>query len=373
MSERTALVAANTVTLAQPFDQRLLDGLRDALSDSVSQASLRAYDGDFSRFRSFCELHGVPAMPADEQTVCLFLLDMRLNSLKISTIKKAVAGIRYHHTQNGKPLQELPKVSALLSKFAREMRTEPVRKKPLLPEHLHKIAAGMRPGHLRDARDMAILLVGWAAALRRSEIAALDYENIEFVPQGMVITLIRRKNAQRNQSRVPVPKQDSEICPVRALRTWLDMSKVKSGALFRAVYGPKANLVREGHLDGEIIAEMLQERVRKLGLNPNEYGGHSMRTGLATAAARAGVSVDRLMRTTGHRSIQVALGYIREAEEFLGVASGGLLEQPGLRAKARQLAREKGASAEEIRKAFLKAVKTDVSTAVIEQWISQRT
>jgi integrase len=359
-------------TLGRPFDKKLLDELREALADDVSQASLRSYDGDFERYRSFCSLHAVPSLPTDEQTLCLYILDMRANGLKLSTIKKAIAGIKYHHAKVERPLELLPKVSALLSKLGREMVTEPKRKKPLLPEHLHQIAAGMRKENLRDTRDMAILLVGWAAALRISEIAALNYENIEFVPQGMIITLVRRKNAQRSESRVAVPKQNDEICPVRALRAWLEASEVSSGALFRAVLGSNSDLVQPGHLTGETISEMLQKHAGKLGFNPFEYGGHSMRAGLATSAARAGVSIDRIMRTTGHKSIQVALGYIRNADEFNGAASGGLLEQPDLREKAIKLHKERGASPEVIAKAFAKAG-VDVPIGEIERWIKSRT
>jgi site-specific recombinase XerD len=371
-SNRTAIISAGASERAK-YDQRLLELVRETLSSDLAQASIRAYASDWGRFKSFAEEHGVPAIPATEELLCLYLADMKVNGLKRSSITRSFASIKYFHNEARKPLGPLPMVSDFLSGLSRSMRSEPTRVKPLLPEHLQQIAEGIRGDHLRDVRDLAMLLVGFCAALRRSEIVALNREDIEFVTEGMRVTLVRRKNAQRSSSMVAVPKQEG-LCPVVWLRRWLEMSKIEDGPLFRPISGPTANVIIDRHMEPEVVAEIVKYRAKLIGLDPSKYSGHSLRSGLATSAARAGVPVHRIMETTGHKSMQVALGYIREANAFGNAASGQLLKASGeerinLREKARRLHQKRGASPEVIRQAFLKGAGVDVPAKTIAEWL----
>jgi integrase len=365
MAARTELVSSSKTTLAHPFDPRLLEVVRRSTQAGVAQSSKRTYESDWLRFKSFCERHGVPALPADDATVCLFLADLRLNGIKHSTMTKALSGIKFYHEKAKLPLGRLPMVASMLSGLRREMSTQPVQRKPLLPEHLHKIAAGLRKDRLKDVRDLAIILVGWSAALRRSEIVALRREDVEFCTEGMDLTIRRRKNRQRSQFRVAVPKQASDLCPVSVLKNWLGLSGIKEGPLFRPISGDN---LQEGQLEGRAVLRIVQAQVARLGLDPTEYGGHSLRAGVMTAAANAGMKIEKIVGTSDHKSIQVALGYVRNAERFENAASKGLLEDRELREKARQLATERGASAEVLCRAFLKAG-VEVPLETMAEWI----
>jgi site-specific recombinase XerD len=372
MAQRTEL-ALPSLVLARPFDRRLLEIVTTSVQSGISRASKIAYSSDWERFKAFCVEHGVPSLPADEQTIALHLADLKMNGCKFSTLSRAVCGIRHHHAQADQRLGPLPVIGRMLSGLAREMDLEPHQKKPLLPEHLFKIAAGMSRESLLDSRDLAVLMVGWGGGLRRSEIVSLDVNLVEFSEKGMDLRLDKTKSSQRKAVRVAIPKQASSICPVRVLRHWLDFAALKEGPIFlRLEPGDKVKRGPwGGRLSSQGVRRIVRDRVKQIGLNPDEYGGHSPRAGMVTSAANAGVPIADIMKSSRHKSVSIALRYVRNSERFERAAIGGLLEQieqPGLREKAIALHKERGASPEVIAKAFAK-VGVDVSVATIAGWV----
>jgi len=176
----------------------------------------------------------------------------------------------------------------------------------------------------KGVRDRALLLVGFAAALRRAEIVALDRSDFEFVNEGLKIHLRRSKTDQEGVGRtVAVPHGRTEACPVRAVRHWLELAGIDGGAVFRRV--TKAGVVCEARLTAQSVNLIVKGYVKGIGLRPDKYSGHSLRAGLVTSAAQAGVAAHRIMAQTGHQSAEMLGRYIRDANLFVNNAAGLLL------------------------------------------------
>jgi integrase len=182
-------------------------------------------------------------------------------------------------------------------------------------------AIGDRP---KDMRDRALLLIGFAGALRRSELVALDVEDIEHVHQGIVIILRRSKTDQDGHGRkIGIPFGRRRWCPVAAFDAWLAVSRIVAGGIFRPV--DRHGHVQEARLSGEAVSLVVQERVAAVGLDPSPYSGHSLRAGFATSAAQAGVLTSRIRAQTGHASDAMLARYVREGELFTENAAGALV------------------------------------------------
>ena len=203
----------------------------------------------------------------------------------------------------------------------RTMGTAQDRKAPLLADTLRRIVTAL-PDTTKGIRDRALLLLGFAAALRRSELVDLDIEHLEFGPDGLVVILTRRKTDQEGQgTRIGVPRGiHPATCPVGAVRAWLDRAGIADGPVFRRI--TKGGKVRSGRLGDRTVARVVQEAVAGVGLDPAEFGGHSLRAGLATSAAAHGVEERKIMDQTGHKSVTMVRKYIREGELFRGNAAG---------------------------------------------------
>jgi integrase len=174
-------------------------------------------------------------------------------------------------------------------------------------------------------RDRSLLLLGFAGAFRRSELTALNIEDLEFTADGVIITIRRSKTDQEAAGRkIGVPFGGSPItCPVRALRAWLDAANLKTGAVFRPI--GRWGRVSRDRLSDKAVARVVKKYVEAIGFDPALFGGHSLRAGMATSAARAGKSERAIMEQTGHRSVNMVRRYIRSGSLFLHNASAGLL------------------------------------------------
>jgi len=177
---------------------------------------------------------------------------------------------------------------------------------------------------IKGTRDKALLLIGFAGAFRRSELVALTVEDVEHVKQGIVIHLRRSKTDQAGEGRkIAIPYARGAVCPVHALQEWLQISGITSGLIFRGV-------TRHGHisefgLSPQSVALVVKERAAAVGLDATQYAGHSLRAGLVTSAAQAGISSWKIRQQTGHKSETMLLRYIRDASIFIDNAAGGVL------------------------------------------------
>jgi hypothetical protein len=191
---------------------------------------------------------------------------------------------------------------------------------PLRVEQLAEIVARL-DGSIKDTRDRALLLVGFAGALRRSELTAAECQDVEWRPQGIVLTLPRSKTDQEGQGRaVAIPYGSAPMCPVDALKEWLEAAHISEGPLFRPV--PKGGAVLASRLSGNSVAAIVKQHVMAIGLDPSCFSGHSLRAGFATSAAAAGVPAWKIRAQTGHTSDAMLARYIREGRAVVRNAIG---------------------------------------------------
>ena len=173
------------------------------------------------------------------------------------------------------------------------------------------------PETLRGRRDRALLLVGFAGALRRSELVALEVRDVAFEAEGMVLTIRRSKTDPEAAGQlVGIPYGDApETCPVRALQAWLEAAQITEGAVFRPIER-WSNRIEPRALEDRRVATLLQSLVRRAGLDPKNFAGHSLRSGLATAAAAGGASERAIMDQTRHKSVKQVRRYIQRGSLF---------------------------------------------------------
>jgi site-specific recombinase XerD len=304
----------------------LVDRAKVRAAEAKSKNTKRAYRSDWKSFETWCIGNSVAALPAAPEVVAAYVTHLAEVGRKTSSIDRALVSISQAHKMSGhnpSPTSSAA-VRETLKGIKRHLGTAPNQKAPLLVEHLTRIVE-LLGDSLKDKRDKALLLVGFAGGFRRSELVALDLEHVEFVAQGAVINLIRSKTDQEGRGRkVGIPFGRRPItCPIRALRAWLEASDITSGPLFRSV-------TRHGYLSPKRLCRksvaLIIKRVTDLaGYDSRQFSGHSLRAGLATAAAQAGKSERVIMATTGHRSEKMVRRYIREGSLFSSCASEGLL------------------------------------------------
>jgi site-specific recombinase XerD len=188
-------------------------------------------------------------------------------------------------------------------------------------ERLLAMAANTGAG-LKGLRDRALLLIGFAGALRRSELVALNIEDIEGAPDGMKITIRHSKTDQEGAGQTIAIPFGKIACPVAALKDWITAAGIGSGALFRRVN--RHGKVGE-RLTDQSVSDIVKEHAERLRLNPKQFAGHSLRAGFLTSAASRGASIFKMMDVSRHRSVDTLRGYVRDAELFKDHAGAGLL------------------------------------------------
>jgi integrase len=324
-------------TPVEPFDQVVVelrerlgataDRTRDYMAAARAASTRRAYSHDWRSFVAWCADYQVPSLPAAPETVALYLAyladqlapasDGRLAPrYAINTLQRRLAGIAAAHKAAGadSPTREAV-VRATWSGIRRLRGVAAVAKAPIVTSDLRAMV-GALPDTLQGARDRALLLIGFAGAFRRGELVSLDRADLRFGRQGLTITLRSSKTDQEGAGRpIGIPHgARPETCPVRALQTWLAVAGITEGPVFRPV--TRHDTVRPQRLTDHSVALIVKRAATSVGLDPTLYAGHSLRAGLATAAAQAGVGERDIMRQTGHRSVEMVRRYIRDGSLF---------------------------------------------------------
>jgi integrase len=296
---------------------------REYVEDSRAPHTRRGYRADWHRFEAWCCEHGVSSLPAFPATLVLYLTDHAATH-RTSTLRRWLAAIGQAHRAAGHedPVRS-PTVRALWKGIRRRRRTAQVGKAPVLIPALRRMVDGL-PDTLRGHRDRALVLLGFAGAFRRSELVALDVEDLVEIPEGLVVTMRRSKTDQEGQGRpVGIPYgSNPTTCPVRAVRRWREAAGILAGPLFRAVN--RHGRLQPGRLTDQVVALVVKRLVCAAGLDPAAFAGHSLRAGLATSAAAAGVGEHDIMRQTGHRSVTVLRRYIRDGNLFRNNAAAAV-------------------------------------------------
>lgn len=289
----------------------------------------RAYDSDIKDFSTYCrvELGGASALPADPETVALYMTDMaRDRDLKVSTIERRLASISAWHKRQGLPSPtEERLVREVMRGIRRKQGAAQKRAAPVTIGVLRRVLSAMRErdpktGEVRPAvlRDRALLLLGFAGSFRRDELSALKASDLEFFEgQGLVVLLRSSKtDASSEGEAVGIPYGSHEdTCPVTNLERWLDFSgRTGEESLFCRI--DRHGNMKAGGLSGDGINGIVKKRVEEAGLEPTRYSGHSLRAGLPTSASEAKVGMEAWMPHTRHKSVAVAMRYARRGTLF---------------------------------------------------------
>lgn len=275
----------------------------------------RAYRSDWADFAAWCEKYGRASLPAAPETVAYYLAD-RSQGLKTSTLQRRLVTIAEAHRAAGNesPTRDA-RVRLVWAGIRREKGSAQAHIKPVLTKHIRHMVEHL-PASLLGTRDRALLLLGFAGAMRRSELVALDVTDLALADEGLVVDVRRGKTDQFGAGRkIGIPRgTHPETCPVRAMQTWVEQSEILEGALFRAVN-------RHGHvaatrLSDRTVAEVVKRSLVAAGRSARRFAGHSLRAGLITQAAMAGVSERAIMDQSGHKSLAVMRRYIRDGSLF---------------------------------------------------------
>ena len=290
------------------------------LRSSKSQNTIRAYKSDFKDFGLFCVQNGFETLPSNPEIVSLYLTHLSTKKVKISTIKRRLVSIGIIHKTKGHYLDtKHPIIIENLMGIKRRKGVVQKGKKPILINDLKILIDVINKQKIEDIkklRDKSIILIGFSGGFRRNEIVSLDVEDLDFVFEGLKITVKKSKTDQFGEGLTKgIPHFDNKLyCPVTSIRRWLNISKIKNGPLFRRF--SKGSKLSENRLTDQTVALIIKQYLDLAGINSSNYSGHSLRSGFATSAAEAGAEERSIMAMTGHKSTEMVRRYIKEANLF---------------------------------------------------------
>jgi site-specific recombinase XerD len=297
-----------------------LETAADLASNSRAASTRAAYASDWRIFDRWCAEQALPANPA---TVAAFLADQVKAGMKPSTLGRRLAAIKYcHKTAGEESPTDAAAVKAVLQGARRTLGLAPRKLAAATSEKTIGMATLVRPG-LAGLRDRAILLLAFSLAARRSELVALDVEDLGECPEGLRVRIRRSKTDQEGVGATVAVCRGSIACPVTALRDYLDAAGITSGPVFRWIR--RGNHITDRRLSAQTICRIVKDHAAKLGLNPKEFGAHSLRAGFATSSAARGANLFRIMDVTRHKDVNTLKGYVRNADLFKDHAAAGLL------------------------------------------------
>ena len=296
-----------TKLVSQRTSRKLAPQVHQYLQASLSDNTRRAYSSDLAHF-----LRWGGRIPATPECLASYLA-VHAGKLSFATLARRVVAIGKAHTSKCLPSPAHAAVVVATLQGIRRIYGSAQRR--VTPALLHDVRAMVKGLHgLKGLRDQALLLVGFAGAFRRSELVAIQVEDVQFVEEGMVIHLRRGKTDQMGKGRdIAIPYVRGKYCPVKATKNWLAQAAIHEGALFRQIN--RHGQVGQG-LTPQSVALIVKQRAAAIGLDRQLYSGHSLRAGLITSAAQSGVSSWKICQQTGHQSEAVMRRYIRDSHLF---------------------------------------------------------
>ena len=290
------------------------------LQSSKANNTVRAYKSDFNDFGLFCSQNGFKSLPSEPKVVSLYLTHLSTKDAKMSTLKRRLVSIGVIHRLKGHYLDtKHPSIIENIMGIKRRKGSIQKGKKPLLINNLKKLIDVIDQENNQDIkklRDRSIILIGFSGGFRRNEIVSLDYNDLDFVEEGLKIQIRRSKTDQFGEGSVKaLPYFDSsKYCPVISLKNWIEISEIESGPLFRRFI--KGSKLSENRLTDQTVALLIKEYLKLAGIDSKNYSGHSLRSGFATSAAESGAEERSIMTMTGHKSTEMVRRYIKEANLF---------------------------------------------------------
>mgnify|MGYP001025082039 CR=1 FL=1 len=314
--------------------EKLADRARDYVEAASSANTRRAYAADWKHFCAWCRRQNLETMPPDPQTVGLYITacasgtvagDKKPNS--VSTIERRLSSLSWNYTQRGQPLDRKDRhIATVMAGIRNKHAAPPRQKEAILPEDLIAMLETLDRGSLRGLRDRAMLLLGFAGGLRRSEITGLDCGRdqtedgrgwIEVLDKGILVTL-RGKTGWRE---VEIGRGSADAtCPLVTLETWLKFARIAHGPLFRRVTG-QGKAVGAERLNDQEVARLVKRSALAAGVRGDlsegergqKFSGHSLRAGLASSAE---VDERYVQKQLGHASAEMTRKYQRRRDRF---------------------------------------------------------
>ena len=293
----------NLITDIKSLELETIKNLRN----SKSTNTLRAYQSDYNDFSLFCSKNGFQAMPTEPKILSLYITHLASYS-KFSTLKRRLASISIIHKTEGHYIDtKHPIIVENLMGIKRTNGSNQKGKKPLLINDLKLLIQAIddsREKNIRKIRDKALVLIGFSGGFRRSELVDIEYEDIEFVEEGVKIFVKRSKTDQSGEGMTKaIPYFDNiNFCPVKALNKWIVEAELKDGKIF--------------NISDKNVALIIKKYANYAGLDAHRYAGHSLRSGFATSTAESGAEERNIMAMTGHKSTEMVRRYIKEANLF---------------------------------------------------------
>ena len=306
----------NTITNIKALKEETILNLQS----SKAINTIRAYKSDFHDFGLFCSQNGFKSLPTDPKIISLYLTHLSAKNVKMSTLKRRLVSIGVIHKLKGYYLDtKHPSIIENLMGIKRRKGSIQIGKKPLLINSLKliiNVIDNQKIEEIKKIRDRSIILIGFSGGFRRNEIVSLDYEDLDFVQEGIKIFLKKSKTDQFGKGTVKgLPYfENSKYCPVFSLKKWIKISNINSGALFRRF--TKGLSLTEKRLTDQTVALLIKEYLKKGGIDSKNYSGHSLRSGFATSAAESGAEERSIMAMTGHKTTEMVRRYIKEADLF---------------------------------------------------------
>ena len=293
----------NLITDIKSLELETIKNLRN----SKSANTLRAYQSDYNDFSLFCSKNGFQAMPTQPKILALYITHLSSYS-KYSTLKRRLASISILHKTKGHYIDiKHPIIVENLMGIKRTNGSNQKGKKPLLINDLKVLINAIHQSNEKDKRkirDKALVLIGFSGGFRRSELVDIEYEDLEFVSEGVKIFVKRSKTDQSGEGMTKaIPYFDNEkFCPVIALKNWIEIFDLKKSRIF--------------NISDKSVALIIKKYANYAGLDSHRYAGHSLRSGFATSTAESGAEERNIMAMTGHKSTEMVRRYIKEANLF---------------------------------------------------------
>lgn len=301
----------------------LQDEAKKHLANSKATNTKRAYRSDWTQFSEWCKKNGLVDLPAEPETLVYYITFLG-KTLKASSIKRKMTAISQRHETAGYPSPtKTALVKGVWEGLQRTIGIKEEGKEAIWIDELRRIVQAIDKHTLIGIRNRTLLVLGWAGALRRSELVSLDIEDISKTRDGLILHLNQSKTDQKGEGQeIALPYGSNPLtCPVRSLEDWLDASGISEGAIFRRID-------RHGNIYGRLTSQSVRLIVRKsceaIGMNAERYGAHSLRSGFCSTAAKAGKAEHQIMKQTRHKRSDSLQRYIRKANLFDDNAASGI-------------------------------------------------
>jgi site-specific recombinase XerD len=300
--------------------EQLADAVAEYQAAARAPSTRRAYQADVEDWQRWAVRMRCPPWPADGRAVAVYLAAGAKSGLSVATLNRRLSALKAESRDRRLAAPEGPELAEVWAGIRRTHGRPPRQKRALVVKDLRKVV-GKLPAGLQGVRDRALLLIGFAAALRRSELVALELDvagagpvRLAFVGEGAEIRIDRSKADQEGRGAVVAVPFGGELCPVAAVEAWIKAAGLRAGPVFRAI--DKGGRVSAEALSDRSVALIVKRACEGAGLNPSGFAGHSLRAGLVTSAAEAGAGLDEIMETSRHAKVETVLKYVRSSKRM---------------------------------------------------------